>query len=103
MSNPPELILRRQCAGRCGTTIAYVLEAGSFGPELHSDGLIAFKDGHLCAACESVVEASLATRRTAIAAAEFTDRRGPLGGEAFHRGSPMLRRRSFRDQRQGCK
>ena len=76
MSNPPELTLRRQCAGRCGTLIAYVLEPGPFAPELHSDGLIAFKDGHLCVACESVVEASLATRRTAIAAAPFTPPRG---------------------------
>jgi anti-sigma factor RsiW len=57
--------------------IAYVLEAGPFAPELHSDGLIAYKDGHLCAACESVVEASLATRRTATAAATFTSSRGP--------------------------
>jgi hypothetical protein len=77
MSSPPELTLRRQGAGRCGTLIAYVLEPGPFAPELHSDGLIAYKDGHLCAACESVVEASLATRRTAIAAATFTRHRGP--------------------------
>jgi hypothetical protein len=77
MSSPPELTLRRQCAGRCGTVIAYVLEPGPFAPELHSAGLIAYRDGHLCPACESVVEAALATRRTAIAAAEFTVRRGP--------------------------
>jgi hypothetical protein len=76
MQHDPELILRRQCAGRCGTMIAYVLEPGLFGPELHSDGLIAFKDGHLCAACESHVEAALATRRTVIAAAPFTPPRG---------------------------
>lgn len=77
MSSPPELTLRRQCSGRCGTVIAYVLEPGPFAPDLHSDGLIAYRDGHLCGACESVVEASLAARRTAIAAAEFTERRGP--------------------------
>jgi hypothetical protein len=77
MSSPPELTLRRQCAGRCGTVIAYVLEPGPFAPDLHSGGLIAYKDGHLCPACESIVETSLATRRTAIAAAEFSDRRGP--------------------------
>ena len=48
MSSPPELTLRRQCAGRCGTVIAYVLEPGPFAPDLHSDGLIAYQDGHLC-------------------------------------------------------
>jgi hypothetical protein len=52
--------------------IAYVIEAGPFAPELHSDGGVAYKDGHLCGACESVVEAALAVRRTAIAAADFT-------------------------------
>jgi len=56
--------------------IAYFLEAGPFAPDLHSDGLTAYKDGHLCDASESVVEASLAERRTAIAAA-FTTRREP--------------------------
>lgn len=77
MSSSPELTLRRQCAGRCGTLIAYVLEPGPFAPDLHSDGLSAYKDGHLCGACESVVEASLAERRTAIAAAPFTTPREP--------------------------
>lgn len=72
MSSPPELTLRRQCAGRCGTWIAYLLAPGPFAPALHCDGLIAYKDGHLCTACEAAVEASLATRRTAIAAAAFT-------------------------------
>ena len=62
---------------RAPTPSPYVLEPGLFAPDLHSDRLIAYKDGHLCAACESVVEASLASRRTTIAAAEFTDRRGP--------------------------
>jgi hypothetical protein len=57
--------------------IAYILEPGPFAPELHSDGLVAYKDGHLCTACESTVETSLATRRTAIAAASFSGRRGP--------------------------
>ena len=76
-STLPELTLRRQCAGRCGTLIPYILEPGPFAPELHSDGLIAYRDGHLCTACESTVETSLATRRTAIAAAAFGDRRGP--------------------------
>jgi hypothetical protein len=71
MSSFPQLTLRRDCAGRCGASIAYVIEPGPFAPELHSDGLIAYKDGHLCTACESVVEASLASRRTVIAAAAF--------------------------------
>lgn len=71
MSNTPQLTLRRLCAGRCDTWIAYVLEPGSFAPELHCDELVAYKAGHLCTACEAVVEASLATRRTAIAAAAF--------------------------------
>src|SRR5437867_2672245 len=44
----PELTLRRQCAGRCGTLIPYIVEPGSFAPELHSDGLVAYRDGHLC-------------------------------------------------------
>jgi hypothetical protein len=73
----PELTLRRQCAGRCDALLAYILEPGPFAPVLHSSGLIAYKDGHLCTACESVVESSLATRRTEIAAAGFGDRRGP--------------------------
>jgi hypothetical protein len=77
MSTTPELTVRRSCVGRCGTLIAYVLEAGSFAPTMYSDGLVAYKDGHLCVACESVVETALATRRTAIAAAAFSDRRGP--------------------------
>lgn len=76
-STLPELTLRRQCAGRCGTLIPYVLEPGPFAPELHSDGLVAYCDGHLCTACESAVETSLATRRTAIAAEAFGTRRGP--------------------------
>jgi hypothetical protein len=77
MPDTPELTLRRQCAGRCGTLVAYILELGTFAPEMHSDGLVAYKDGHLCTACESVVETSLATRRTAIAVAPFSGRRGP--------------------------
>jgi hypothetical protein len=77
MSDTPELTLRRQCVGRCGTWIAYVLEPGPFAPEMYCDGLVAYKDGHLCTACESAVEASLATRRTEIAATAFTSRRGP--------------------------
>jgi hypothetical protein len=76
-STLPELTLRRQCAGRCGTLIPYILAPGPFAPELHSDGLIAYRDGHLCTACESTVGTSLATRRTAIAAASFGGRRGP--------------------------
>jgi hypothetical protein len=71
MSNRSELTLRRPCAGRCGELITYVIEAGPFAPDLHSDGYVAYKDGHLCPACESIVEAALATRRTAIAAADF--------------------------------
>ena len=71
MSSTPQLTLRRLCAGRCGTWIAYVIESGPFAPELHCDELVAYKAGHLCTACESVVEASLAIRRTAIAAAAF--------------------------------
>jgi hypothetical protein len=77
MSSTPQCTLRRQCVGRCGALIAYTVEAGSFAPEIYSDGLVAYKDGHLCAACESVVEAALATRRTAIAAAPFADRSDP--------------------------
>ena len=77
MSNPPELTLRRQRAGRCGNLIPYILEPGPFAPDLHSGGLVAYKDGHLCAACESVVESSLASRRTDIAAASFPANRGP--------------------------
>lgn len=77
MSSCPELTLRRQCAGRCGEMIAYILEPGAFAPDLHSGGLTAYKEGHLCAACESVVEASLAERRTAIAAAPFPPGRDP--------------------------
>ena len=76
MSNLPELTLRRHCAGRCGNLIAYVVEPGSFAPDMHSDGLIAYKDGHLCAACESVVESSLASRGTEIAASDFLSSRG---------------------------
>jgi hypothetical protein len=76
-STIPELTLRRRCAGRCGTLIAYILDPGPFAPELHSDGLVAYKDGHLCTACESTVETSLATRRTVIAAASFIGPRGP--------------------------
>jgi hypothetical protein len=76
-STLPELTLRRQCAGRCGTLIPYIVEPGLFAPELHSDGLVAYRNGHLCTACESTVEASLATRRTEIAAAPFGGRRGP--------------------------
>jgi hypothetical protein len=71
MSSTPQLTLRRECAGRCGTVIAYILEPGPFAPVLRCDELVAYNAGHLCTACESVVEASLATRRTAIAAAEF--------------------------------
>jgi hypothetical protein len=36
--------------------IAYVVEAGSFAPNLHSNGFVAYKGGHLCTACESVIE-----------------------------------------------
>jgi hypothetical protein len=75
MSNP-QLTLRRQCAGRCGTLIAYILEPGPCAPDWYADGLIAFKDGRLCGACEADVEAALAIRRTAIAAAPFTPPRG---------------------------
>ena len=71
MSNTPQLTLRRQCVGRCGTMISYTLEAGSFAPEMDCDGLVAYKDGHLCTACEYVIEAALAARRTAIAAATY--------------------------------
>jgi hypothetical protein len=74
MSNLSELILQRPCAGRCGALITYVIEAGPFAPGVHSDGCVAYRDGHLCPACESVVEASLASRRTAIAAASFIAR-----------------------------
>ena len=77
MSSTPQLTLRRDCAGRCGTSIAYTVEAGPFAPDVDCNGLVAYKGGHLCSACESVVEAALATRRTAIAAAAFTDRRAP--------------------------
>ncbi|MEO7734897.1 MAG: hypothetical protein ABIY55_28335 [Kofleriaceae bacterium] len=59
------------CVGRCGTTITYTLDAGAFAPEIDCDGLVAYKDGHLCTACEFVIEAALATRRTAIAATPF--------------------------------
>src|SRR5690349_9671584 len=76
-STLPELTLRRYCAGRCGAWIAYIFEPGSFAPALRCDGLVAYKDGHLCPACESTVEASLAARRLSIAAAEFSDRKGP--------------------------
>jgi hypothetical protein len=71
MSNTPQLTIRRQCVGRCGTMIPYTLEAGSFAPEMDCDGLVAYKDGHLCTACECVIESALATRRTAIAAATY--------------------------------
>lgn len=71
MSTPPQLTIRRPCVGRCGTLIAYTLDPSGFAPELHCDGLVAYKDGHLCTACELVIEAALATRRTAIAAAAF--------------------------------
>lgn len=71
MSIPPQLTVRRHCAGRCGTLIAYTLEASPYAPELRCEGLIAYKDGHLCTACEVVIEAALAMRRTAIAAAAF--------------------------------
>jgi hypothetical protein len=78
MASPlPELTLRRHCAGRCGAWIPYILEPGPFAPSVHCGGLVAYKDGHLCPACESTVEISLATRRTEIAAAEFSGRRGP--------------------------
>ncbi len=73
----PQLTLRRQCAGRCGTFIAYLLEPGQFAPALHCDDLVSYKDGHLCTACEAVVEMSLASRRTAIAAAAFICHRDP--------------------------
>ena len=75
MSSTPQLTIRRECAGRCGTSIAYTVDAGPFAPEIYCDGLVAYKGGHLCCACESIVEAALATRRTAIAAAAFIDRR----------------------------
>jgi hypothetical protein len=71
MSNTPQATIRRQCAGRCGTMIAYTLEVGAFAPEIDCNGLVAYKDGHLCTACEFVIEAALATRRTAIAAEAF--------------------------------
>jgi hypothetical protein len=77
MSSTPQLTLRRECTGRCGTSIAYIVEAGLFAPDIDCGGLVAYKDGHLCSACESVVEAALATRRTTIATAAFTDRRAP--------------------------
>ena len=77
MSSTPQLTIRRECAGRCGTSIAYTVEAGLFEPDIDCGGLVAYRGGHLCSACESVVEAALATRRTAIAAAAFTDRRVP--------------------------
>ena len=71
MSNASQLTFRRQCVGRCGTMIAYTLEVGAFAPEINCDGLVAYKDGHLCTACEFVIEAALAKRRTAIAAEAF--------------------------------
>lgn len=71
MSNTSQLTIRRQCVGRCGTMIAYTIEAGGFAPEIDCDGLVAYKDGHLCTACEFVIEAALATRRTTIAAEAF--------------------------------
>jgi len=74
MSNTPQLTIRRQCIGRCGTLIAYTLATGSFAPAMSCEGLAAYKDGHLCTACESILEEALATRRTAIAAAAFTQR-----------------------------
>lgn len=81
MSNTSQLTTYRPCAGRCGTMNAYtvevgpftfVLEAGGFEPDPIAVGLVAYKDGHLCTACEVVVEAALAARRTAIAAEAFT-------------------------------
>jgi hypothetical protein len=71
MSSTPHLTIRRECTGRCGASIAYTVEAGLFAPDIDCDGLVAYKEGHLCSACESVVEAALATRRTAIAAEAF--------------------------------
>jgi len=78
MSNTTQWTTHRPCTGRCGTMNAYTLEAGpfileadGFEPEPHCDGLIVYKDGHLCTACEVVVEAALAARRTAIAAEAF--------------------------------
>lgn len=73
--------------------IAYILEPGPFAPALHCNGLVAYKDGHLCPACESTVETSLATRRTAIAAAEFSDRRGPATSARCRHGHARASRR----------
>jgi hypothetical protein len=70
MSNTTQITIRRECVGRCGTIITYTLEAGAFAPEIYCE-LVAYKDGHLCPACEFVIEAALAERRTAIAAAAF--------------------------------
>jgi hypothetical protein len=70
MSNTTQITIRRECVGRCGTMITYTLEAGAFAPEIYCE-LVAYKDGHLCPACEFVIEAALAERRTAIAAAPF--------------------------------
>lgn len=77
MSNTPQATIRRSCVGRCGAVIAYTIEADAFEPQISCAGLVAYKDGHLCAACESVVEAALAERRTALVAQQdHSQRRG---------------------------
>src|SRR5262245_51948401 len=83
MSSSPQVTIRRECASLCGTVIAYTIEAGQFAPEIDCDDLVAYKDGHLCTACESIVEAALATRRTAIAAKAFTDSKDPISSHAI--------------------
>jgi len=73
--------------------IPYTLEAGDFAPEIYCNGLVAYKDGHLCTACEFVIEAALATRRTVIAAEAFGSRPDRLIHCPSNRRSPCRPRR----------
>jgi hypothetical protein len=64
MTKIPMIALARACAGGCGEQVEYLIEVGlaPYVPDMHFPG-VAYKGGHLCPACQALVEAALAVRR----------------------------------------
>jgi hypothetical protein len=74
-----EATVQRLCAGGCGVVLHYKLETSCrlYAPDLYcQDGNSAYRGGHLCNDCETVVAEALAERCEALQrAARQADRR----------------------------
>ena len=74
-----ERVVLRLCAGGCGVVLHYKLETSCrlYAPDLYcEDGNSAYRGGHLCNDCETVVAAALTQRCEAMRrAAQRSDRR----------------------------